>query len=525
MEQWYRLVRLGLATAWRRRWLLVVTAWGVCLLGWAGVAAIPNIYESDARLYVDADAVLTPLLRGLAIDQNTEDQLEMMQRTLLSRPNLDKLIDATPLNLRVNGSAQRQALIAKLGTQIQVTSEGHNLFTISYRNSDPRLAHDIVAALLNIFVERATGSNRADMANAQRFINGQIASYVAQLRAAEQRRAVFLAKYIDILPLQNGGVSRLDNARVAVAHLEAQLKDALARRAALQEEERITPQTINEAAVGSGAVAINPTSPQAQQEIALGQLAKAEQNLAELRTRDTDLNPDVIAARQVVATLKATLAKMPKAPPQAQSPGVGGITLPNPVYERLRMQQIEIEATISALQAQLDTARKDLTRMESLARAAPEVEAQYQGLDRDYQVLRKNYEELLARREASLITEAADTSADKVRLRVVDPPQVPSVPVAPNRLLLVSGVLVAGVGAAVGLLLLLVQSDRSIGDLGELRDFGRPVLGGISLAPVPHRRRLFSYSQAAGVTIALLVLIAVYGGLAVGIISGHKVLL
>src|SRR5579863_8017224 len=138
MEQWYRLVRRSLEVAWRRRWLLVATAWGVCLLGWVGVAAIPNSYESDARLYVDTDAVLTPLLKGLAVDQNTESQLEMMQRTLLSRPNLDKLIDVTPLNLAIDDREQRQEMVAKLGREIKVTAEGPNLFTISYRNSEPQ---------------------------------------------------------------------------------------------------------------------------------------------------------------------------------------------------------------------------------------------------------------------------------------------------------------------------------------------------------------------------------------------------
>jgi polysaccharide chain length determinant protein (PEP-CTERM system associated) len=506
MEQWYRLVWQSLVTAWRRRWLLVVAAWSVCLIGWAIVAIIPNSYESDARLYVDADAILTPLLKGLAIDQNTESQLQMMQETLLSRPNLERLIDETPLNLSVNDRTQRQALVAKLETEIKVASVGRNLFTISYRNSDPQLAHDVVAALLNIFIERATGTNQADMANAQRFINSQIASYVAQLRAAEQRRAAFLRKYMDILPLQNGS-SRLDNARIAVANLEGQLNDAMARRSALQEEEKITPQVLNETTGFS-----NATSPQAQ-------LAAAEAKLAELRMRYTDRFPDVVEARQAVAALKETLSKAPKAPPP-------GFTLPNPVYDQLKMRMIEADAGISALKTQLDRARQDLARMEALARAAPEVEAQYQGVDRDYQVLRHNYEELLLRREASNITEAADTSADKVRLRVIDPPQIPTIPVAPKRFLLISLVLLAGLGTAAGLAVLLAQTDSSIGDLGQLRDFGQPVLGGVSMAAVSRQRRMLHlHPQAVGITLAVLVLIAVYGGLAAEIVSNHKVLL
>jgi polysaccharide chain length determinant protein (PEP-CTERM system associated) len=257
----------------------------------------------------------------------------------------------------------------------------------------------------------------------------------------------------------------------------------------------------------------NATSPQAQ-------LAAAEEKLAELRMRYTDRFPDVIEARQAVAALKETLSKAPKAPPPP------GFTLPNPVYDQLKMRMIEADAGISALKTQLDRARQDLARMEALARAAPEVEAQYQGVDRDYQVLRHNYEELLLRREASNITEAADTSADKVRLRVVDPPQIPTIPVAPKRFLLISLVLLAGLGSAAGLAVLLAQTDNSIGDLGQLRDFGQPVLGGVSMAAVSRQRRMLHlYPQAVGITLAVLVLIAVYGGLAAEIVSNHKVLL
>ena len=75
-----------------------------------------------------------------------------------------------------------------------------NLFTITYRNASPKLAHDVVQTLLSIFVESATGTNRTDMENAKRFLEHQISSYEQQLRAAEKRRADFRTKYLDILP-------------------------------------------------------------------------------------------------------------------------------------------------------------------------------------------------------------------------------------------------------------------------------------------------------------------------------------
>src|SRR4051794_37348576 len=129
MDPMRRVLIAQLRAAWRRRWLAVAVAWAVCLIGWAGVAATPNQYESSARLFVDAAAVLTPLLRGLAADSVPATQLEILQRTLLSRPNLEKLISKTDLDLGVTGPYDRERLVARLGQDIKVTPQTRSLFT------------------------------------------------------------------------------------------------------------------------------------------------------------------------------------------------------------------------------------------------------------------------------------------------------------------------------------------------------------------------------------------------------------
>src|SRR5689334_7398865 len=189
MDSIRSLVEQYLRAAWRRRWMGVIIAWLVCGIGWVGVYLVPNQYESSARLYVDADAILTPLLRGLAADSAPTGQLEVLQRTLLSRPNLEKVISKTDLDLSVTGPSDRERLLQELATGIQVKPQTKNLFTITYRNRSAKVAHDVVQTLLTLFVESATGSNRNDMENARRFLEHQISSYEQQLRAAEKRRA------------------------------------------------------------------------------------------------------------------------------------------------------------------------------------------------------------------------------------------------------------------------------------------------------------------------------------------------
>jgi polysaccharide chain length determinant protein (PEP-CTERM system associated) len=503
MDRVYLIVRRVMAAAWRQRWLLVATSWGLCIVGWGGVYAIPDNYESSARLYVDADAILTPLLRGLAIDNSLAAQIDVLQKTLLSRPNLEKLIDTTSLNAQATDPQRRERLTQELSRDIKTSPEGRNLYTISYRNRDPQLAREVVTALVNIFTERATGSNRADMANAQKFLNQQIVSYEAQLRAAEQRRVEFRRKYADILPLEgNGGLSRLDGARGTVRDLELQLRDVSARRDALQAELRKTLPTLT-------------AGPQ-------DAAAAAEARLTELRSRLTEDHPDVITTRKLIATLRANPRRSDLA---ASSLSDGNRPpMPNPVYEQIKVRLLEADGSVAAVQARLDSARTGLSRMEELTRAAPQVEAEFQNLNRDYNVLQKNYEELLARRESSNLTAAADTGADKVRLRIIDPPKVPTMPVAPNRILLISLVFLAALGASAALPILLSQTDESINDIGQLRELGCPVLGGISLLSTTGcSRQLFSQALPVGASAVLLLF--VYGGLAAHIIRSSKAVL
>jgi len=224
------LLRRQLGSAWRYRWLAVLFTWLVCAGGWFFVFTIPNTYEASARLYVDADVVLTPLLKGLAVDSASAAQLDVLQRTLLSRPNLEKLISKTALELDLKGPSDRETLVERLATDIRITPQTRNLFTISYRNSSPKLSYEVVRTMLTTFVESKTGNNRADLENAGKFLNQQIGGYERQMQEAERRRAEFRAKYVDVLPGADGGVSRLESQQSLVRDLVGQQQDAVAKR-------------------------------------------------------------------------------------------------------------------------------------------------------------------------------------------------------------------------------------------------------------------------------------------------------
>ena len=107
------------------------------------------------------------------------------------------------------------------------------------------------------------------------------------------------------------------------------------------------------------------------------------------------------------------------------------------------------------------------------------------------------------------ISTAAEADADKIKIQVIDPPQVPQNPVAPKRALLISVVLALGFGAGLAAAVMLVQFDQSYHTIDDLRDLGLPIAGGISLLNVTITRGRLASTMIF--SLAVLLLVAIYG--------------
>ncbi|HET9462880.1 MAG TPA: Wzz/FepE/Etk N-terminal domain-containing protein, partial [Thiobacillus sp.] len=112
---------LGYAkAAWRRRWWGVVVAWLVCIVGWTWVMMTPDRYEASARVYVDTQTLLKPLLAGLTAEPNVQQQIQMMTRQLVSRPTLEKVARMTDLDVEAKTPEQTEAMLDGLASRIAI---------------------------------------------------------------------------------------------------------------------------------------------------------------------------------------------------------------------------------------------------------------------------------------------------------------------------------------------------------------------------------------------------------------------
>jgi polysaccharide chain length determinant protein (PEP-CTERM system associated) len=283
---------------WRRRWVGIAVAWLVGLVAAAVVLRMPDMYEASARVHVDTQSVLRPLLSGLAVQPNLDQQVAMVSRTLISRPNVERLIRMTDMDLKVTSPAEKEDMIESLQRTLKITGVARdNLYSISYRDSGPDQAKRVVQSLLSIFVESSLGNTRKDTDTARRFIEEQIRQYEKRLEEAESRLKDFRLKNMSLMGADGRDYfarmatlsESLSNAKLELRAAE-QSRDALKRELAGEE-----PVFLPETPAGT------PGAPTSELDARIESQKKA---LDDLLRRYTDQHPDVASTRRLIQALE-----------------------------------------------------------------------------------------------------------------------------------------------------------------------------------------------------------------------------
>lgn len=463
-----------LKATWRNRWYAIAFAWVAAVGGWIAVYMTPDRYEASARVYVDTQSVLRPMMAGLAVQPNVDQIVMMMSRTLITRPNLDKVIRMADMDIRLKTPEDREQLITQLGKTLTISNAGRdNVYNISYVARNPQDAKRVVQSLLTLFVEGGLGDKRKDTDSARRFIDEQLKAYSDKLLAAESAVTEFKRQHVGLM----GGEGRnyyqqLVAAQSGLNQASLDLREAENGRDAIKKQlsgdTESPPGLLDEQ---QGPVAV--VSPEFD-----ARIQPLQQKLDGLRLAYTDQHPDIVALIRTITQLKEqkqreTKLRKPGAPVQPQ----------NLIHQQLSVSLAEAEANVASIKARVAEYSRRYSELKGAVNSVPQVEAEFTQLTRDYEVLRRNYEGLLTRRESAQISGDMESNANVMEFRVIDPPQVPATPSAPNRLLLISLVLLAAVGGGIGFAFLLSQLRPTFTDERTLQSVsGVPVFGTIVMA-------------------------------------------
>ncbi|TVQ75436.1 MAG: hypothetical protein EA372_00100 [Chromatiaceae bacterium] len=197
----------------------------------------------------------------------------------------------------------------------------------------------------------------------------------------------------------------------------------------------------------------------------------------------------------------------------------------NPVYQQMRMSLSNVEVEIASLGSRLQRQRETVENLQGMVNVIPEIEAELKRLDRDYNVNREQYEQLLRRRESAAISRSVEEGGEQVQFRVIEPARVPSSPSAPNRPAMFSASLVGGLAVGAGLAFLIgllrpVYDNRRT--LNSVTGF--PVLGVVSQvsnARIKRRERieLVAFGSVGGLLILTYFAVVAAGGIHLPIVE------
>lgn len=494
----YDEIRIAIHSVWNRRWLALVIAWIVCLIGWLAVAMIPNSYQSESRIQVLTQDILSDKV-GISSNDRRRS-VQQLEQTLTSSVNLEKVVRGTDLGQSVASDRELANKVEGLRGKIEVESEQDDFFSITVKQSSPKLARDVVQKLIDVAEEDNIASGSKQTSQTLRFLDKQIEERKIALQDAETKRVEYETKNLGLLPGLGSVSQRLVAARAELSQIDSQLLQARSALAALNSQLAGTPQSLNTPSPGGGFSA-NP---------AQAALSQALADMAAMRARGlTDSHPDVIAQQSQVANLRAQAKAFPAS-------GGGGFSTPNPAYSSLQSLRAERQASATALASRKASIEAEMSQLINQQSAEPGVAAEIARINRDYDVLKKQYDQLVADRDNVALRGDVETQTDSVQFRVINRPTLSGTPAAPNRPLLLLIILFAGIVAGGGAAFALGHLQTTYPTAAKLeRASGLPVIGSISQmlgsAAREERRkklRLFFGGSAGLIGVFALLLVA-----------------
>lgn len=500
LEELLELVLHYIRGIWKQRWLAIIVTWPVMIAGVLMVDNLTDKYTASTQVYIDTSSVLKPLLRGLAIQTDFEANVRLMSRKLLSRPNIERAARQMDMDINVNNNEEMEILVNKILDNTELASKNRSgTYTISYSHTDPNTAKRMVQTLLDIFVEDTLGKNSKESDVALSFLDDQIKKYDTLLVEAEERVENFKRKNIGLMP--KDGASYYQELKESTATLENAL---LAQQELTNKRNQLTKQLAD--------LPVQTTPENTFTSKYQDRIDQLEADIDNMLLQFTDQHPDVQNSQRILASLEK---KKEKEKVEFDNTKQQATVSQDPVRQELSISLSETKANLSAINARVVAFKKKQSILKERVDIIPKIEAELTRLNRDYQIHKSNYEELVERREQARISEDVESGTEQVKFRIIEPPNVPSKASFPNRPLFDVAVLVLSllIGYGVALLRSLLQPVFYNGP--QLHKFSNlPVIGAINKIDTPQvigkRRRNIAFFFLANILLILTNVVFIY---------------
>ncbi|RUS95237.1 hypothetical protein DSM106972_091140 [Dulcicalothrix desertica PCC 7102] len=456
----------------KRRWLVTAGVMG-SVFGLTALVTFSQkpVYESQGKLLIKNNGAssltgLSEKVGALSALTNTSSPLDTEAEVIRSNPLVKKTISELELKDKKGKPLKVEPFLKLLKVK---SVKGTDVLEMTYRDTDPKVAADVINTLVKYYIENNIRVNRLDATSAREFLSKQLPNIEGRVIAAEAGLRKFKDenKVVSLPEEAKYGVEALKDLSGDITKAQALLSDASSRSVALQKELELTTQQAVELA--------NLNQSTGVQQV-LAEYQKAQDELAVLQTRFTAEHPKVRDSEAKVQALREQLEKRvgkivdTKQPVSEKNLQIGQLK------QTLTLDLVKSEVDRLAVNNQVQVLQTAYLNYQGRLTAIPRLEQQQRALERKLQVAQSTYQQVLKQLQEVEVVEQQKVG----NARVVSAAEVPEIPVSPKipLNLALGGVLgiILGVGAA----LVLEAMDKSLKSVEEAkRLLGYPLLGTI----------------------------------------------
>jgi polysaccharide chain length determinant protein (PEP-CTERM system associated) len=422
---------------------------------------LPKIYEAKSTVFIERN-VISELVKGITVTPSMEDSIRVLTYAITSRTLLAKVADNIDMNLQAKTNIDNEELVKGLQKNIEVQVKDRDLFIISYKNRDPKIARDFVNTLVRLYIEQNTSSKRDESYDATKFLSEQIDTFKTKLEKAQDE--------VNAYKMAKGSVIAIDEAKLfeEINIAQQKLYDLELQRRQLEGSRQVTKKTGD------------PLQ---------SKLVSLQKRLEDLHSEYTDSYPEVIMIKGEIENVREQMKDRK-----------GGM------YQPLDPNELaKIDAEIAAIKISEDGMRKHISTNQALLRNIPSAKAGLDKLELEKNNQKNIYDQLFARHGQSEVSKQMEVQDKSTTFRVVDPAVLPVKPVSPNRLKIMLMGIIGGIAGSIGLILMLEQMDNSVKGVEFIKSFNVPIL-----AVIPHIHDSLELAEQRRKTIRLFTIAGIY---------------
>lgn len=498
----------------QHRWLVILASLLTALTTIAVVLRLPDRYTSEATLFAVQQRVPERyVVSTTTVDLNQD--LDAIAQEILSRPLLLGIIDEFGLYSKQKAHLTPEQLVerARKDVTIQQLKSRANGFKISFVAETPQLAQMVTNKLTTTFIEQNLKSRADQATTTTSFLREQLEAAKSQLAEQEQRLRDYKMQYLGELPeQQQGNLGILSGLQNQLDNVMSNRNHAQQQRLYLESllsEHRRRPRHVDVTALTADSQALTPL------EAAQRDLVALQREKRRLLMSYTAQHPDVLKKDQEIRQQQAVVDDLKQTEPAQPLTNVAANDASandefNIGVAQLKGQLQANTLEIENLAKKEQSLRGEIDQYRSRLNLTPVREQQLTSMQRDYDLLRQHYGDLLKKEQESQLATNLEKRQEGQRFRLADPPNLPTRPSSPKRVLISLIGLAAGVflGGALAVLIEARNSSfRTVDDVS--RRLALPLVVGIPLSltqaeeSARSRRKAFEWVAACVVFLAV----------------------